>query len=483
MPKAITNRRRWTYLVLALVLIAAACGTSVEIQSNGASSEESDTTPAPVEEPTATPEPAATATPRPTATPAPIPGQLAVNDTDAVGIVGDELLSLAEAVQLANGSLAVAELSDAESELVGGEPGPNIADTITVVLPEGTEILVPGGDTWVIELFRNDGDTVVGGGTILTAGTDELGVGHNVMLIGSAGLTVEGFTFDRVTQGIGIESAGRELDGVTIRGNAFRDMLIHDIAVQNSANEGGLSNLVIENNSFDAPEFRSDLHRFVIVQGGTGVEQQTIEGTFIRNLQMRNNTMSAGPGAVSTCIAISGGFVDFAVTAEVKGASIEGVELTNNAISGCDTGLLLAGGQVEHTNATVTESTIATVVLTNNTFTAGDVAVAVRGGYVEPAPESFQFTEPVEANLTANTVSDISIDNTVFSAYNVGASLVGGEFAVAGTGAADANSVSGLSIGPGVVAEQLGIPCVEAPDEGALAVGNTLDATCDGLGG
>lgn len=483
MPNPITNRRRWTFLVLALLLVAAACGTSVEVQSGGEPSDESNATPSPVEAPTATPEPVATATPEPTATPTPLPGQLAVNDTDAVGTVGDELLSLAEAVQLANGSLAATDLSVAESELVGGEPGPNIADTITVVLPEETEILVPGGDTWIIELFRNDGDTVVGGDTVLTPATDELGVGHNVMLIGSAGLTVEGFTFDGVTQGIGIESAGRELDGITIRGNAFRDTLIHDITVQNSANEGGLSNLVIENNSFEAPEFRSDLHRFVIVQGGTGVEQQTIEGTFIRNLQISNNAMSAGPGAVSTCVSISGGFVDFAVTAEVKGASIEGVELTNNSLSGCDTGLLLAGGQVEHTNATVTENAITTVTLTNNTFTVGDVAVAVRGGYVEPAPESFQFTEPVDANLTANTVSDISIDNTVFSAYNVGASLVGGEFAVAGTGAAEGNGVSGLSIGAGVVVDQLGIPCVESPDEGALAAGNTLEASCAELGG
>src|SRR5436190_631376 len=59
---------------------------------------------------------------------------LLVNDTDAVGMVGDNKLSLDEAIRLANGSLRQSQLSQAERQQVRGMPGPGAPDLIKVVL-------------------------------------------------------------------------------------------------------------------------------------------------------------------------------------------------------------------------------------------------------------------------------------------------------------------------------------------------------------
>ncbi len=128
-----TTRRRTSVAAAALALVAAACSTNVQVATEDGVETVQRT---PLAESTLAPEPTLapeepTATPEPTPTPQ-VPGVLTVNDTDAIGVVGDSLLSLVEAVQLANGLLTLAELSADESALVTGDPGPEVADTINV---------------------------------------------------------------------------------------------------------------------------------------------------------------------------------------------------------------------------------------------------------------------------------------------------------------------------------------------------------------
>src|SRR5262245_36162819 len=59
---------------------------------------------------------------------------LEVNDTNSTGNAGDAVLSLAEAIQLANGTLALEGLSEGERAQIRGTPGPNSADLIRVVV-------------------------------------------------------------------------------------------------------------------------------------------------------------------------------------------------------------------------------------------------------------------------------------------------------------------------------------------------------------
>jgi len=88
---------------------------------------------------------------------------------------------------------------------------------------------LPGADAWIVELFGNDGDTLNGGGAVLTGAVQGDGISHNAMLIGSANVTVSQFSFSDLTAAIGVESASRELDGIAIENNAFTNVAVRDI--------------------------------------------------------------------------------------------------------------------------------------------------------------------------------------------------------------------------------------------------------------
>jgi hypothetical protein len=92
---------------------------------------------------------------------------LLVNDTSAVGTVGDNHLSLEEAIGLANGSLALGKLSKAERAQVHGTPGPGTPDLIKVALPRGTVISAQAA----LSVIRgNTDDTIDGNGATLSGG-------------------------------------------------------------------------------------------------------------------------------------------------------------------------------------------------------------------------------------------------------------------------------------------------------------------------
>src|SRR5262249_21613549 len=55
---------------------------------------------------------------------------LTVNDVRPRGAVGDDLLSLGEAIRVANGELAAGDLSLAEQAQIAGPAGEDVADTI-----------------------------------------------------------------------------------------------------------------------------------------------------------------------------------------------------------------------------------------------------------------------------------------------------------------------------------------------------------------
>ena len=465
-------------IAATLVLVVAACSTSVEVVSDAGLNQPT-VAPRATLTPEATPEPSATATPEPTVTPTPTPpppGVIQVTDNDAVGTVGDELLSLVEAVTLANGRLSLDQLSAAEQALVSGVPGSTQADTISVGLGIGGEIVFPGGNVWIIELFGNSGDVLRGSGSVLR-GNGEAGVSHNVMLVGSSDVTIDGFTFADVTQAIGVESAGSDLAGITISNNSFTDIVVRDITMQNSLSESVISDVTISGNTFDAPNRLSDIHSFVTVRGGSGLEGQQTSASSVEGLVITANTFTARNDSTPTCVSIAAGHVPFGVQGSVAGAMVTDVRIANNTIIGCATAVELVGGLADQASGSVTDSAISGVVLGDNTLSVGTTGVDIAGGRVAPVPTSFQFSEEVDVQMSGNAVDNVTIATMNLSDVSTGIAMTGGQFEVSGTGAADGNIVAAVSVSQ-LFSEGVGVLCTEAADVGALATGNTLQTPC-----
>lgn len=463
---------------VALVVLGAACTTNVEVQTEETVSRTPPSTAAPAPTATAPPQ-VPTPPPEPTPTPR-TPGVLTVNDTDAVGVVGDSLLSLVEAVKLANGLLTQAQLSADETAQVSGDPGSEVADTINVNVGLGVEILLPGADAWIIELFGNDGDTINGGGAVLTGGVQGSGISHNAILVGSADVTISQFSFTDLTAGVGIESASRQLSGIKIEANAFNDISVRDITMQNSVDGGVLSNLEISNNTFDASERRSDVHTFITVRGASGIDGQTTQNTSIEGLVISANSFTAGLDTTAACIAVSGGFVPFGVESEVVGGAVEDLFIADNTISGCDTAIALAGAVLNQTSGVGSANTVSNVELSGNTIIVSKVGLELRGAFVQPVPQSFQFTTPIDARLSANTVTDVDLATNVWSALGVLVRMVGAEFEVPGTGSAQNNSI-GPVVAAQIIADDFDQFCEEATNVGELVANGALATSCADL--
>lgn len=478
-------------LLVAAAALTAACSTSIDLVENrGASA-----TVPPVESPTASPEGAPATTPEPAPqqpsatattvppTPTPLPpGELSVNDSSAEGQLGDDLLSIVEAVQLANSRLTLADLSPAEAAQVEGAPGATNADTITIALDPGTPILLPGGDRWIIELFSNNGDTLLGGGVVLTGGVQQSGVSHNGMLVGSSDLRISGFVFREVTNAMAVESAGSALSNVSIDANAFVDVAIVDLQIRNSLSDGSITGVAIKDNTFDAPQRRSDLRGFIRIRGGVGIADEPTLDTRIDGLTITGNTMRAPGATVGTCISIAAAAVPFDQPSRVGNSVVADVAIDGNALDGCEIGVELAGGIVTQTNGTITNSRLERVAIRDTTISGTATGISILGARVEPAPASFQYSGATAATLSANRVDGVTIDATAIVNTQIGVSMVGGAFDVDGTGIAEGNVTAGLTAAS-TTFDAVASACVEAADRGALASGNQLESPCASIVG
>src|SRR5690606_18503101 len=122
----------------------------------------------------------------------------------AIGAPGDGSLSLAEAIQLANGTLSVSALSTQEAASVTGEPGGASADEITFdvpggrvespaqAVPEGSPWTVAEADTVLPALEGNDGDTITGGGVVLANGPEGGPIGGRALQVSSSEVSITG---------------------------------------------------------------------------------------------------------------------------------------------------------------------------------------------------------------------------------------------------------------------------------------------------
>ncbi len=464
-------------LVAVSALIGTSCGTgdivvsvnptpTPPLAASGTPTPGSSTDGAP--QPTDPAAPTPTPTTRPTPTPTPVPGQLTVTDTDMVGTSGDGVLSLVEAVQLANGRRSLDDLDDGERSYVRGEPGAGAGDVITVDIGTDGRLLIPGGDTWILELFGNDGDVIDGGGAVVTPSAAD-GESRNVMQVASSDVTITGFTFERVTNAVAVESAGGAVDDVRIVANAFVDTAAEDVSARNSLNRSSINGLTVADNSFTTTQRLDDRHRFVVVQGGLALADQLNSGSAVTAVEISGTTMESVAGATAACIAVDGGVVLPGMRGEVLAGVVEDVQITGNTLTGCTTAVEITGGSAPISGGRVSDSAVAAVAVTDNTISGGERGIVLTGGVISGVDGTGI------AEVTNNQVDVVEVHGNSFEAVAVPVQLAGG-MANGPAGSARANAVTGLD-------GDVTAGCAEAVDAGPGAAGNELDGGCADLNG
>jgi len=267
------------------------------------------------------------------------PAVLRVNDPDGVGAVGDDRLSLAEAIRLANGDLSTTALSAKERSQIQGHPGANRADQILltqilltpgagaqITLPAQPGIPVAGpaafksGNTADLKsslpaLRGNDGDLVDGAGVILANGPDGSAVGGVGMQISSSNFTLRNVTLRRWAIPININPAGAAgIHKVTIRNNQIEDggVIFTGSATDGSANRS--SDITIADNTILGPS--------AVGRANNALFNQPITIT-AANVALPGSAGDAAPAS-----------------------SLEGVRITGNKTRGFGSGIAVLGSSL-----------------------------------------------------------------------------------------------------------------------------------------
>lgn len=158
-----------------------------------------------------------------------------VDDDRALGEIGDDRLSLAEAIRLANGDLPMTDLSAAERDQVRGRPGPAYADVIRPVVPAIVAEHVDPGPTPGFShhhippslpvLQGNERDVLDGAGATFSNGAEDLGpIGGLAFLVRSSDLTIRGWRLERFFNMVEVDApSATGLSDVSIRDNVMYD--------------------------------------------------------------------------------------------------------------------------------------------------------------------------------------------------------------------------------------------------------------------
>lgn len=269
---------------------------------------------------------------------------LTVDDPDALGVIGDDRLSLAEAIRLANSSLDLSELSPGEAARVQGRPGATSPDEITFTVPgDRVEVpvqRVPDGSPWepapadpiLPVLHGNDGDHVIGEGVTIANGPDGGPIGGLGLHVASSQVVVSGTTFERFAGMISIQpiDAGT-ISGVEVSQNAFLNG--GGVGVTATAADGSSS--VVEhttirgNELLGPPEFDGrfprSIHSAVGVNGALMAAPASVERATVHDLALVDNVVRGFQGGftIAALQSVSGN-----TGGELDGVLIQGNEVT-----------------------------------------------------------------------------------------------------------------------------------------------------------
>jgi hypothetical protein len=243
----------------------------------------------------------------------PYDARIVVTDDDATGAVGDNMLSLAEAINLANGTLSRDALSEAEADSIAGEPGAASRDEIRFDVTGGAvrfplqiqeksaiDFAVLSPVSLMPPLAGNDGDAIIGDGIRFTNGPDDAidttntppfyngaPLGGLGLILSSSDITVSGVTFERFILSMQVLPTGEAgLANISITGNRFHNGGGVGFSASTASGRGRLTALQIEDNEFLGPEhfdelFPSTLHTAISVLGAGSTASNAQDGATV----------------------------------------------------------------------------------------------------------------------------------------------------------------------------------------------------------
>jgi hypothetical protein len=245
--------------------------------------------------------------------PAPNEGAtLNVDDGDGVGKLGDDRLSLAEAIALANGERALDVLSASERTHVQGLPGAGRADRIQVHV---NEIVLPAPEptkSALPRLIGNDHDSLDGHGVVLKeSGAQAVGT---ALVAASSGLAIENFVFDNIWRGILIDPQGPvEVHDITVRKNHFLGVAGSAVEISGSrmGSGGSLREISVDENEFMLPTTPTGFSYGVAIRSCqldspddvAAVAEGMLTGVSLDGIYVRKNTIRGGAETIVVNVA------------------------------------------------------------------------------------------------------------------------------------------------------------------------------------
>ena len=214
---------------------------------------------------------------------------LNVNDTNPIGAAGDSLLSLDEAIRLANGTLALDKLSAAERAQVKGVPGARSSDLIA--LPAGATLTVAQGAA-ISPLIGNNGDAIEGNGAMLVSGEDGKGTG---LKLSSSNFTLRNLQGRGFANIVDVDFGGRALTNISLEklrllGVSYGSALLTAGA---TSSNGSLRGFTVADSVFDA-EQEVKRANFVFIAAARTPPGATVDNALLENVRFVRNRLNGG---------------------------------------------------------------------------------------------------------------------------------------------------------------------------------------------
>lgn len=252
---------------------------------------------------------------------------LTVDDRSATGSVGDDRLSLAEAIGVAGGVLSPDALSAAERARIQGEPGAGSADSVRVALRKPAILTTPAGAAFGLPfLTGNEGDVFDGGGAILQP-AGALPGGAIGMLTRSSRIEIRRFSFAGYPLGLVIAATPGpdDLEQIRISGNSFSGYESGVVVVPNPSGSKGLRGLLIEGNRFATETGHNNA---IAVLGASPDMPDAVAADYeVEDVVIRNNDIRGGVEGIG----VFGGMAKPGTT--VRDGHLHGVQIVGNRIS------------------------------------------------------------------------------------------------------------------------------------------------------
>lgn len=346
---------------------------------------------------------------------------LLVNDRNSVGTLGDKLLSLTEAIRLANGELSMQSLSKTERKRIrGGTPGGTSRDLIQIDIGANQTVAVSAP----LPLLKNmNGDAIDGRGAILKPAADAGTAvsGAAALSVASSNFTITHLTLDGFDRGVVIEPNGvRDIHHVAIHRNRFNiaNNPIGMTVAGGTDSIGTLRYISIVGNEFAAvPPTFSNVG--ISLNGkATGKDQYPTHTGLAEHIEIRDNTFGGGFFYEINMIGLQAAALDFSsgltpgiasILPVVSGGEVRDVTIAGNRFKRCAAICLQAFGALT-LGSNVAEGGMSGLRIHDNEFHTADTAIFLIAGYsfIGGIPASNTLSN---VDIRRNTIS--GIDNAL----------------------------------------------------------------------